>query len=58
MAAFWRREKTPVELPKTRPAVCVSGEESAAGLKDVALTFENSNITSAGISPWFDYRAI
>ena len=30
MAVFWRRGKTPVvdETPKTRPAVCVSGEET------------------------------
>ena len=58
MAAFWRRGKTPVETPKTRPAVCVSGEAIETNGKDIGLTFDNANITTAGITPWLDYRAI
>jgi len=49
MAAFWRRGKAePVEPPKVRPAVCVSGEE--ADMK-VGLTYDNSNITLSGGLP-------
>ena len=54
MAAFWKRGK-PVEPPKVRPAVCVSGEES--GL-NVGLTYDNSNITIQGVWPAYDFRAI
>lgn len=54
MAAFWKRGKQePVEPPKVRPAVCVSGEELAVG-----LTYDNSNITIAPTGPLMDYRAI
>lgn len=57
MAAFWRRgNKTqPVEPPKVRPAVCVSGEEAKV---DVGVTYDNSNITMAAWMPGMDYRAI
>lgn len=56
MAAFWRRGREPVEPPKVRPAVCVSGED----IKDmhVGLTYDNSNITISPTAPWLDYRAI
>ena len=54
MAAFWRRGKQPVEPPKVRPAVCVSGEDM-----NVGLTYDNSNITMTGMWPLgFDYHAI
>lgn len=55
MAAFWRRGKEPVEPPKVRPAVCVSGEDT--GL-NVGLTYDNANVTTTGWWPVFDYRAI
>lgn len=54
MAAFWRRGKQPVEPPKVRPAVCVSGEDM-----NVGLTYDNSNITTTGMWPLgYDYHAI
>ena len=56
MAAFWRRgREQPVEPPKVRPAVCVSGEET--GL-NVGLTYDNANLTTTGTWPIYDYRAI
>ena len=56
MAAFWRRGRgQPVEPPKVRPAVCVSGEET--GL-NVDLTYDNANLTFRGTWPIYDYRAI
>lgn len=54
MAAFWKRGK-PVEAPKVRPAVCVSGEDLQ---KEIGLTYDNSNITLSPGFPVMDFRAI